>query len=356
MTFRWTSALLCATVVASACSENEPMGIAQDSAPAFGLDEAGRIGVYNAGLPRSVPGQPCMNDPKHREFDFWLGEWSIAGGGGGDSKIESLLDGCVVLEQYQYTAGITGRSINAYDPDTGEWHQTWISGAGSFPSFGHLRMHGTRTGDVLSMSGLRVGPFGRFVDNYSWTDVSENEAIQAFTFSNPFVGTGGNSLTYIRTTGLVLGPQVANPACRSGGGTNNRVLDFMHGSWDLQRENGLVLGTAQVTAENGGCVTQMRYTTRKGYEAIAYTYFDPTEWSFFRTYIDSEGERIELKGFVFDGALVLNGVEKGDDGATYPVRVVIRDDTADQISETWQISSDNGATWETDLVVRFVRQ
>lgn len=340
--------LACAAACVAACSE--PVGPAADASPAFVVNGAGRVPVYNYGVDRAVPQRPCIDDERHRQFDFWVGEWDI--GGGNTSRIESILDGCVILEQYLVNLGIRGRSINTYDPDTDLWHQTWVASS----PFGSIRMAGERAGNMLHMSGARPSVFGpTFLDEYEWTHVSADEVIQAWTFDYGQFGAGSGSLTYIRTSGLDEGTLVPNPACRTGPGANNTVLDFMHGEWSVERDNGLHLGRAVVVPQSSGCVTTMRFMTDKGYEAIAYTYFDAVEFQFFRTYIDSEGERIELRGFVENGALVLRGEEPGPAGAVSLVRVSIRDDSTDLITERWDVSGDGGQTWTPDLTVRFVR-
>ena len=49
------------------------------------------------------PKSPCATEPVYRQFDFWIGEWEVYGKDGqkaGDSKIELILDSCIVLENW----------------------------------------------------------------------------------------------------------------------------------------------------------------------------------------------------------------------------------------------------------------
>jgi hypothetical protein len=52
---------------------------------------------------------------------------------------------------------------------------------------------------------------------------------------------------------------------------------------------------------------------------------------------------------------VLEGVEPDPTGTLVNVRVSIRDETADRITEHWEVSMDGGKTWDTDLFIAFVR-
>ena len=80
--------------------------------------------------------KPC-SDPVYRQFDFWIGEWEAFGPKGkkaGDSKISTVLDSCVILEEWTSTAVVNGlryagKSFNTYNAVTGQWQQTWVDNA-----------------------------------------------------------------------------------------------------------------------------------------------------------------------------------------------------------------------------------
>jgi len=88
-------------------------------------------------LSKSQPPQksPCITNPVYRQFDFWIGDWEAFGPGGkkaGDSKIQLILDSCVILENWTSTAmGYAGKSFNTFNPATGRWQQTWVDNAGT---------------------------------------------------------------------------------------------------------------------------------------------------------------------------------------------------------------------------------
>lgn len=76
---------------------------------------------------------PCANDPLHRQFDFWVGEWDVytpQGQKAGMSSIQNILGGCVIFENWTGQRGYTGKSFNFVDPGTGKWRQTWVDAVG----------------------------------------------------------------------------------------------------------------------------------------------------------------------------------------------------------------------------------
>jgi hypothetical protein len=44
----------------------------------------------------------------------------------GTSRIERILGGCAIEENWSGAAGMKGRSVNFYEPKDGKWHQTWV--------------------------------------------------------------------------------------------------------------------------------------------------------------------------------------------------------------------------------------
>ncbi len=86
----------------------------------------------------------------HHQFDFWIGEWSVTEHGkpASTNRIDRLLDGCALLENWIGSDGSRGHSLNFYDPGRALWQQTWVdSSAGSLNltgqfSAGHMVLSG----------------------------------------------------------------------------------------------------------------------------------------------------------------------------------------------------------------------
>ena len=75
---------------------------------------------------------PCDHAAINQQFDFWVGEWDVQSPQGqhaGNSSIQKILDGCVVLENWN-GGGLTGKSLNIYNPVLKKWEQFWVDNSG----------------------------------------------------------------------------------------------------------------------------------------------------------------------------------------------------------------------------------
>ncbi len=72
------------------------------------------------------------------ELDFWLGDWDVSWmGGHGTNRLERILDGRVILEQFEGADDdgsdvLHGRSWSVFDPARALWRQTWVDNQGSY--------------------------------------------------------------------------------------------------------------------------------------------------------------------------------------------------------------------------------
>ena len=71
---------------------------------------------------------------EYRQFDFWIGDWDAFDFGGSTPvarvRVDRVLDGCVLLEQYEDTSGLQGESFTIYDASRKIWHQSWVTNRG----------------------------------------------------------------------------------------------------------------------------------------------------------------------------------------------------------------------------------
>jgi hypothetical protein len=101
--------------------------------------------------PRPAP--PTCEAAEHRQFDFWIGDWSVTVSGkpAGTNRIELAQKGCVLIEHWTGAGGNTGTSLNFYDRRTRQWHQVWIDSGGNV-----LRLAGGLQGEAMVMSSATV--------------------------------------------------------------------------------------------------------------------------------------------------------------------------------------------------------
>jgi len=93
---------------------------------------------------------PCTTDSLYRQFDFWIGEWEVFGKNGkkaGDSKIELILDSCIILENWKSAGGVySGKSFNTYNANTRQWQQTWVDNVGGSTEY----LEGSLSGNKMT--------------------------------------------------------------------------------------------------------------------------------------------------------------------------------------------------------------
>ena len=89
--------------------------------------------------------KPCADTAENRQFDFWIGEWSVqttqGGVPAGESKIELILGDCVIQENWQSNGNsYSGKSYNMYNAALKRWEQYWVdNSAGNIFFYGALK-------------------------------------------------------------------------------------------------------------------------------------------------------------------------------------------------------------------------
>jgi hypothetical protein len=87
----------------------------------------------------------CTDDPERHRFDFWIGAWDVKTEDGthvGDSIIESISNGCAVLENWTGAKGGTGKSLNSYNSRLKQWQQFWIGSDGDVHEYRESQSQG----------------------------------------------------------------------------------------------------------------------------------------------------------------------------------------------------------------------
>ncbi len=116
-----------------------------------------------------VPPPPACAAAEYRQFDFWLGDWTVTDSAGtralGSSRISREEGGCLLREQWTGAGGSTGQSLNAYDRFAREWRQHWVGNDGLVL---HLR-GGLRDGRMVLEGNLQARGGGTQRNRITWS-------------------------------------------------------------------------------------------------------------------------------------------------------------------------------------------
>ncbi|MEP7345566.1 MAG: hypothetical protein ABI877_09870 [Gemmatimonadaceae bacterium] len=150
--------------------------------PRLKLSLALLLPLAGAALPGSaraqVPnGSPPCSTAEYRQFDFWVGNWSVLTPGGqeaGTNNITREINGCVLHEHWEGSKGGAGESFNIYDASRKVWHQTWVDGSGLL-----ALLEGGLEGTNMVLSGKARGPKGEPVTaRITWTPLPDGRVRQ----------------------------------------------------------------------------------------------------------------------------------------------------------------------------------
>jgi len=99
----------------------------------------------------SAKAASCATAEFH-QLDFWVGDWDVFDVDRPATqvarvKVDRVLDGCVLREDYQDTAGHKGQSFSIYDAGLRQWHQSWVTNRGQL-----LLLDGGLHGNELVLS------------------------------------------------------------------------------------------------------------------------------------------------------------------------------------------------------------
>ena len=78
--------------------------------------------------------EPCEHMPEARQLDFWIGTWDVSAPGGqrlGTNRIEKMLRGCALQENWTDGMGREGKSINFFEAARKTWRQVWVADGNS---------------------------------------------------------------------------------------------------------------------------------------------------------------------------------------------------------------------------------
>ena len=103
--------------------------------------------------------EPCEHLPEARQLDFWLGTWDVFAPNGvqqGVNRIEKMLRGCALMENWTGGAGREGKSLNFFDPQRKTWRQVWVADGNSVLDY----RNGEYRDRAMHFSGISIAANG----------------------------------------------------------------------------------------------------------------------------------------------------------------------------------------------------
>lgn len=110
---------------------------------------------------------PKCTAAEYRQFDFWIGDWDVTlpnGKFAGTNRIDSILSGCVLRENWSGARGMHGTSYNIYDAAGRRWHQTWVDDFGTL-----LELNGAFEDGKMVLTGEQKSDSGSTLQRITWT-------------------------------------------------------------------------------------------------------------------------------------------------------------------------------------------
>ncbi|HLZ02756.1 MAG TPA: hypothetical protein VKR55_11470 [Bradyrhizobium sp.] len=131
--------------------------------------------------------------PESAAFDFWQGAWRVTDPNDGKllgfSKVDRILGGRVLHEQWSGADGYCGESFNIFDKDRRCWHQSWVSDDGTL-----LLLDGGSVDRAMDLQGAAADGERHRI---RWTPQADGSVLQLWEAS----GDGGASWR-LRLAGL----------------------------------------------------------------------------------------------------------------------------------------------------------
>ena len=127
--------------------------------------------------------QTACTAAEYRQFDFWVGNWTVTARNGGKlvgtNDVTKPYGNCVVMEHWAGVRGSHGSSFNTYDSGRHVWHQTWVDDSGTL-----LLLDGGMQSGSMVLSGASVGTDGKTTLNrIAWTPLPNGTVRQHWTIS-----------------------------------------------------------------------------------------------------------------------------------------------------------------------------
>ena len=124
-----------------------------------------------------------------------------------------------------------------------------------------------------------------------------------------------------------------------------RQFDFWVGDWDVTLPDGKRAGHNRIEPILGGCALRESWTGAGGLSGTSYNVYDRTRKVWHQTWVDGQGNLLQLEGGLARGRMILEGETVDSAGARARQRITWEPTGPGQVRQLWETSADGGATW-----------
>jgi hypothetical protein len=139
------------------------------------------------------------------------------------------------------------------------------------------------------------------------------------------------------------------------GSPEYRQLDFWVGNWRVYDPQGNQVGTNLVERILNECVILENWKGTLGSNGKSFNIYDASTGEWHQTWVNDRGVLSLFDGEFVDGSMRFTSTKTAPDGTTYIDRVVLKPMSDDEVQQHWERSKDNGKTWTTVFLGKYVR-
>ncbi|HKD85405.1 MAG TPA: hypothetical protein VKB58_11710 [Terriglobales bacterium] len=137
-----------------------------------------------------------------------------------------------------------------------------------------------------------------------------------------------------------------------------RQLDYWLGSWSMidSGASGGVTASSKVSLSFDKCVFVEHWDSGKGHVTEKTFAYSPDDKNWYGMFVDNEGRvHVFTQGKVTSGTAEFDGPSRGPNGETVLNRLKVARQGANKVEESWEKSTDSGASWKLVYRAEYVR-
>ena len=141
-----------------------------------------------------------------------------------------------------------------------------------------------------------------------------------------------------------------------------KEFDFWVGDWDLtwpgSKPGEIAHGTNTIKRVMDGCVVAESFSGGDSIplRGMSVSAFDARTHRWKQTWVDNQGAYLDFTGEFRDGKMILGREAVRPNGAHVLQRMVYKNIAADEFDWSWELSKDNGKTWQVQWPIHYKRR